>query len=80
MVRRDPTVSMPDANLIGPAKTNYLDETGATIAPKRRTARLRSGTAAAGATPAQARSAAPVTARLTHLIMARWMTCAAPCT
>jgi hypothetical protein len=73
-------VTMPDPSLTGPAKTNYLGETGATIAPKRRTARLRSGTAAAGATPAQARSAAPVTARLTHLIMARWMTCAAPCT
>jgi outer membrane protein TolC len=29
--------------------------------------------------PPQARSAGPATARLTHLMMARWMTCAAPC-
>ena len=36
MVRRDPTVTMPDPSLTGPAKTNYLGETGATIAPKRR--------------------------------------------
>jgi len=38
MVRRDPTVTMPEPSLKGPAKTNYLGETGATIAPKRRTA------------------------------------------